>query len=222
MDINTYHSEIYQQYLDTKDIQEPYIASLLKERADREVYLSDYMLDYLDDEDEEIEQHFIITAIYVPIDVVRVKIILREGSDKLFELNWYEGDEEPLELILKQAREIPPPEPVYRFKNTNLSNYKPIQICDPFIYVTNYHCLSIKYNTSCYDNSCHIEFRRYMDIAVFESYPYEKIERNNIVWGELKDSKDIIILRTKDELKTLYRKRKLDALLRQTKPEILK
>jgi len=225
MNIDTYHSKVYEKYLSNYDKQKTYIASTYNRRS--ELYLCEYTDELFDE--CEVEQSFFISAIYVPVDVVSVRLKIKDGGDRIC-LEWFEGKEEPLEQILKEARELPREEPILMIEESSTlphldtKLFKPIKICDPFIYLTNFHRLIIDYHTSAYDRKCHIVFTRHLGVDYYIPYPYCSSVEYDSIWGDfhkIDNSKANIILRYHEDKTNKDLNRNHNVMLRATKPECL-
>ena len=176
-DINKYHTDIYHWYLNNKN--EHKISSFT---TYDEIYLCDEPKEYGD------KRSYIITAIYVPADVVKVTIYIGDYSP--IKLIWHE-EEESLESILEQARTSPKTVEYTGSSYIDYNSYKRIVPVEPFICIPYNDVFRVYYGEDNFSNTYFIE---YCKIPIYGYMPYPYNLENNIsnpIWDILDDNSHI-------------------------------
>lgn len=174
--INKYHRDIYQWYLNN-------------EKEYNYVSFNTYDEIFLEDgfNDRELETSYLITAIYVPVDIVKIMIMI--GDYCPIRIIWYE-EEESLESILGQARTLPKSFSYINSSHINDANYKRIVPVEPFICIPFNQVFSICYGEYNFTNTYTIECCK---IPIYEcmTYPYNSSRKFlHHIFGELMEDND--------------------------------
>tara|TARA_R100000750_G_scaffold39494_1_gene25451 strand:- start:411 stop:1058 length:648 start_codon:yes stop_codon:yes gene_type:complete len=177
-DINKYHKDIYQWYLDNV-IEHNSITFTTYDEV--------FLVDEFKDRDDKIS--YLITAIYVPVDIVKITIYV--GDYCPIKIIWCE-EEESLESILEQARTLPKSFSYINSSHIDDVNYKRIVLVEPFICIPFNEGFTICYGEDNLINTYTIECCK-IPIYEYMPFPYNnEDESSHPIFGELMEDNDDI------------------------------